>query len=650
LEDYKKVFNKLFVPSFGLFLFLIVAIIYTDKIFFNIGNPFIFYVISTIFILPIIIITAKINSQNKKIFIAQIIILVISTIISYKIISNKIYTTYSNPKSIISFEMPLKIKINSIKKYPVKQIIRGSITKNKKIYKIYLTYYGEKKLNNNDSIITNCKLKRIHLKNSFSKYLIRRGFYFTGYLYNENLLLVRRTDTPISFKEKIKKSLMNKINVLFNDKPKFMVIALLFANKNFLSKKILKNFKRAGVLHTISASGFHVGIIAVIPFLIFSLFGIKKRHSIIAVLTFILAYVFLTEMPISLVRAAIMFLVISLSIILYHETNSTNALFITGILILLYSPIQLFNIGFQLTVGATAGILIFFQAFKKIYAPFPSFIKNSLAVTISAQIFAIPIILINFHEINFSGIISNLLVVPLIAFFFSSSLLVLFVSYFSIAIAQIFYILPLYSYKLINKTVIFFSQIDGHFWISKINSLFFLPLIFIVFLTIPFFTKKKNTWAISLILIGISWISFISQNSKNSLILFRYNKEKIFLEQNKNRGVITGDLSNIKNYKKIIDYLKSSKIEKLSIKINNTNFKNIQRYSTFIEKLQVNKCAISGEFLFSKYLKNFLLLTKKNKIKLKLLPEEVDIKNKSLANSFKKFKNCKSNLKIINLE
>lgn len=198
-----------------------------------------------------------------------------------------------------------------------------------------------------------------------------------------------------------------------------LCLALCLANKSELNKKIKKDFSRAGASHILAVSGMHVGIIFTA---ISTLFGLISKSRIylnisnIVALIFLWFYAFLCELQPSIIRACTMFTIPIIGKILNRDSSSLNSLLFTAFCMLIYDHTYLYNIGFQLSFLAVAGILLFqekifniFQLQNKILI----WIWNLTSVSIAAQITTLPLTIYYFHELPILSLFSNLFVIPL---------------------------------------------------------------------------------------------------------------------------------------------------------------------------------------------------------------------------------------------
>lgn len=139
--------------------------------------------------------------------------------------------------------------------------------------------------------------------------------------------------------------------------------ALLLGDREGLSENIYDNFASAGVAHFLALSGMHLGIVVMILSTILApfgfLFGRKGKLGILFV--GIWAFALLTGMSVSIIRAAFMTSVILLSMLVQRRRQPLNSLCLAGFVILLFDPLALFNVGFQMSFLTCAALLLMIQ-------------------------------------------------------------------------------------------------------------------------------------------------------------------------------------------------------------------------------------------------------------------------------------------------
>lgn len=212
-----------------------------------------------------------------------------------------------------------------------------------------------------------------------------------------------------------------------------LLSGIILGAKETLQESFLSSLRVSGMLHVVVASGMNVTLVA--RFLIVGLvLFFARRVALIAALFGIWTYVFLIGLDPPIVRAALMG---SLAFIA-QETGRINfawwSLFLAVIVMLLFWPAWISDIGFLLSFAATASILAFELPIKgKIeekLAILPQFLKQDFAISLAAQIGVAPILLFSFGQFTpWSPIVNAILlwtVAPIMILGFLGGLIGLF--------------------------------------------------------------------------------------------------------------------------------------------------------------------------------------------------------------------------------
>lgn len=217
----------------------------------------------------------------------------------------------------------------------------------------------------------------------------------------------------------------NKVIAIFDNSSmselsKSIIKAMLIGDKYNLKNKTKEHFIRAGSIHVLAISGLHIGIIFLIIDYIFHLFSNKNRHYLLYVfiVNFIIwGFAFVCYLPNSCLRACIIISLVSASKAQYRNTYIFNIVASSALIILIFNPTAILDLGFQLSYLAYAFIIYFFPKFNRAFT-----FKNKLfekikclaLVSFVAQVGTIPISLYYFQKIASYSIISNVLVGGLI--------------------------------------------------------------------------------------------------------------------------------------------------------------------------------------------------------------------------------------------
>jgi len=203
--------------------------------------------------------------------------------------------------------------------------------------------------------------------------------------------------------------------------------ALLLGNKTGLSKETRRKYAQVGASHLLALSGMHLGIIYGIMYL---LFVRRIRYSewkwfwLPPILLVIWGYAFVAGMPISLVRACIMFSLATLATLAQDDTPPLHILAVSALTILLFKPDALFEIGFQLSFVAVFFILTLYQPIRERLGIRNKVVKL-LLLSVVAQLGTAPLSIYYFHTLPLTGAIVSVVLIPLTTIIIYLGLLVL---------------------------------------------------------------------------------------------------------------------------------------------------------------------------------------------------------------------------------
>lgn len=214
--------------------------------------------------------------------------------------------------------------------------------------------------------------------------------------------------------------------------------ALLMGYRFDIEDDLLQAYSSAGAMHVLAVSGLHVGIVyLVLLFLLRPLAKYKAGKKIRTIILIIALWVYalLTGLSPSVVRAATMFSFVAFALIYNRQTSVYNTLLASAILLLLIKPTYLFEVGFQLSYLAVAGIVWLQPKFRSFWYP-PNWLLRQIwditTVSLAAQIATFPLGLYYFHQFPSLFLVSNLMVIPLVILLMYVGLPTLILSSFGI--------------------------------------------------------------------------------------------------------------------------------------------------------------------------------------------------------------------------
>ncbi len=324
-------------------------------------------------------------------------------------------------------------------------------------------------------MVVKARVTPLPLKSSAASYDIGRDWYFKGYRASGQFLASPLINNDCELQQS--KNLAQKIkeNFVKTYPPEVwgMVLAMVTGERSGISGAQMEQYRQSGLIHLISISGVHMGLIAGMAFLVLRLtlvlarpqgdgYLFKKMAAAGAILI-VVGYFLLADYSSASLRATLMTLVFFVGVILGRRAISLENLAIAMVLVLCYSPSDIFNPGFQLSFAAMLvlvglyekwwhGLLleiekgIFFRkkqinndaynevaifmgskprrADDKVKTPPKTFFKRVqifiYALLVSGAMITLaglPITLFHFHQSSLFGIVANMVAIPLMDVF-----------------------------------------------------------------------------------------------------------------------------------------------------------------------------------------------------------------------------------------
>lgn len=466
-----------------------------------------------------------------------------------------------------------------------------------------------------------------------NRYLKREGI--GAWLYAQEIEILRKKRLPFpsqlvfSFREYAQRT----FNRYLKGEGRKIILGLLFGEKEDLSPKIKGYFAKAGVYHILAVSGLHIGILALSLLLFLSVLRLKNLAKIIVITLSLLFYLAVVGFSPSATRATIMFLLILSSYLIQRKADSFHSLVIAAILIILFSPSAIFQIGFQLSFIITAFILLFASRIHRIFHKWQrkdflnKFLFLPLSISSASFLGAFPLTWFHFYQIPIILIFANLFVIPLVGFILPLSLLILLLNLILPPLAQFLSVSLDFTLQLLQAGVKFF----GNQPFSSLNlakpSLFFLLWIYsLILLPLKFSERRLRKLWLFLFLGGLTlslWSHLIKREEVRIVFLDTYRSEPIVIEaRDKTFLILTGKWNFI-----LDNFLLSKGINKLDIlflpKINQGELRNILKRSNWlkIKNIFIPKTdSLSSPEILKKVDRSYEIIH--SGINLRLLPEK----------------------------
>ncbi len=311
---------------------------------------------------------------------------------------------------------------------------------------------------------------------------------------NSNHLIVRR------YIYQIQDTIRNHFQKYAPDESAGLLSALILGDKTDVEPLVKESFTKTGVIHVLAVSGLHVGYVLIVLLLLKNIFRLPWGVDRIVILLGLTLFVMITGGKASVIRASIMAGLYVMAPVFNRSVNVWNIISGAALAILSFRPLDLFDLGFQLSFLAVISIIFFYNWLQtilpekfivnKIDSKITRFVWGLLLVSFSAQIGTIPLTAYVFGKIPIISLVANVLIVPLIGILVGIGFLLLFIGW-----------IPLFGFALgnsawlISKIIIYFTTLFSQIPYSTLSirfSFFDVLVYFLILVSIILLLKKSQ--------------------------------------------------------------------------------------------------------------------------------------------------------------
>ncbi len=392
----------------------------------------------------------------------------------------------------------------------------------------------------------------------YGKYLENQEIYAQVFSTKSQIKVLHNDVSLWTYFSKFREKIISNLNRSPISKKELNVLnALILGQQQEISPEILKDYQYAGAVHILSVSGLHVGFILLFLTYLLKPIGNTKTGSLLKLgitLLSLWSFALLTGLSPSIVRSVTMFSFIGIGIHLRRTVNIYHNLIVSMLLILLFKPSFLFDVGFQLSYLALFFIFWLQPILASIWEPKNKIVKyfwDIITVSFAAQIGTMPLSIYYFHQFPGLFFVTNLLILPLLGIIMAIGVVAILIAAFNTVpfiIARSIELLI----SLLNSIIHWVSSIDS-FVIKNISfskemllSSYLVIILIIIWMKKPLFNRLTATF-LSIVLLQIIFIiQKKDTHNKSEFIVFQSKKNTIITER-------VGDLVSIQSHDSILE-------------------------------------------------------------------------------------------------
>ena len=253
------------------------------------------------------------------------------------------------------------------------------------------------------------------------------GVFLGAYPETDDYIIHSVSESDKPFAKKIldlRESIKNAVYRIMPDERGALAVALLIGDKSGLPDEIYSDFRSVGISHIVCVSGYHLSLWATLILLVLKKMRLDYKLSNLLALAGVVLFMFIAGFTYSVIRAGVMMIVFLFGNIFMRQRDSLNSLGIALAVLTVCRPFSSGAVSLQLSVLATAGIILYTLLIEPDIRKITGKISNKklcsavrkvvfpLMVTVSATAFTLPVGLSINGSFNFLNFGANLIVVP----------------------------------------------------------------------------------------------------------------------------------------------------------------------------------------------------------------------------------------------
>ncbi len=312
---------------------------------------------------------------------------------------------------------------------------------------------------------------------------------------------------------------------------KALLAGFLLGETREISREIYTMFRDTGTVHLLAVSGSNVWLVVGVIFGALSLLRVPRLATTLVSLVCILIFANLVHNDPPVVRAGIMVVLVLLGVLLYRDVDLINVASFAGLIILFFSPLFLFDVGFQLSFASVFGILLLYPRLSKLVARFIGKSHRKLwrwvlmpaLISISVELVLFPILAYYFNMIPLIIVVANLFIVPLAGLSVVLACFSLFAATFSTFLAGVFSASNWLCLDLTLRFTEFFASVPAaKISIAAPSAFGFTLYYFMLWILVGSFVSKKKVVLFSILIIAnlLVWKQALAHSDKPLSITF----------------------------------------------------------------------------------------------------------------------------------
>lgn len=221
----------------------------------------------------------------------------------------------------------------------------------------------------------------------------------------------------------LRKDLLAAMERVMPPKDAAALFAMLFGGYGGIEPELLEAFTATGIVHILSVSGSHIALLAAAMAQFGRLLRFRPIYTAAMASAAVIFYGAFCGFVPPVLRSSLMGILAFGASALGRENDGKRLLSMTALGMLIAAPQLIFDISFQLSFGATAGLLYLSAKLRDLLVFLPRWLAENLSLTIAAQLGVLPFLAWYFNTVSISSLLANLIAVPVVEYIIIAGLL-----------------------------------------------------------------------------------------------------------------------------------------------------------------------------------------------------------------------------------
>ena len=310
------------------------------------------------------------------------------------------------------------------------------------------------------------RANRIMREGSVNSYAYRNGFKYSFYI-SPGGYEVEEAAPPLF--SSIRLYIKNALYFNMTEENAAICYALVVGDSAYMDDELLDAFGRTGIAHIFSVSGLHISVLSLSLIYLLKLMRVEGKWQLAIVTIALLFYGGICRFSPSVVRAFLMTEFFLLSKAFGRRYDPISSLSMSALLILIFSPLMLFDAGFLLSYTSVLGIFLLNDRIEKALSFLPRFVRQAVSVSLSAQAGMLPVAAHYLNSLSLISLLLNVTMIPLVNACYIALLILLLFAW--LPFLPILFALPQWGIELVKLAALLAAEVP--FASAEVNGIGF---------------------------------------------------------------------------------------------------------------------------------------------------------------------------------